>query len=447
MRKILAVAQREYTSMVATKAFLFTLIMMPVLMFGGLVLMPMVGKIGGGRELKIIVADEDGAYVEMLTAAANERNAQLAAKSSDDEEESVFDDSFSPGDKWLIESFGEKPLDDESRLRLSDQIRDGEIYAFIEIPKGVGDLEPGDEPKDIKFVSQDAMMSPVRGWLYGVMTQHIRTARLQQLEIDPELVAKADQPLNIDPTAPYRESESGEAETDESLDEIVALFLPFGVMMLMFMVIFLAAQPMLESGMEEKGQRIAEVLLGSVTPTQLMTGKLLGNVAGSLLIFLLYGVCGWIVIARNGWDVQLPWTLLPWFVVFQMLGVLFFSSIFLTVGASIRDLKEAQSMLLPVWLVLMAPMMVWFVAVRDPNGTVAVAMSFFPPATPMMMMLRLASGQTIPIWQPPLAALVLLTATSGVVWFAGRVYRSSLLSGDSAKSFVQIFKRFKQASR
>jgi ABC-type Na+ efflux pump permease subunit len=217
-------------------------------------------------------------------------------------------------------------------------------------------------------------------------------------------------------------------------------------MMLMFMVIFLAAQPMLESGMEEKGQRIAELLLGTVSPTQLMAGKLLGNVCGSLVIFVIYGIGGWSILSANDMSQYVPLSLVPWFLVFQLLAVLFFSSIFLTVGASISELKEAQSLLLPVWLVLMAPLMVWFAAIRDPNGTLATTMSLFPPSAPLMMTLRLATGQAIPVWQPPLAALLLMLATMMVIYVAGRIYRASLLRTDSATTVKQIFGRLKSAS-
>ena len=120
-------------------------------------------------------------------------------------------------------------------------------------------------------------------------------------------------------------------------------------------------------------------------------------------------------------------SLIPWFIIFQLLGVLFFSSIFLTVGASISELKEAQGLLMPIWLVMLAPMMIWIVVLRDPNGAVAVGMSLFPPSAPLMMMLRLASGQTIPWWQPPVSAGILVAATILVVMGAGRIYRASLL--------------------
>ena len=213
------------------------------------------------------------------------------------------------------------------------------------------------------------------------------------------------------------------------------------MMMLMFLVIFLAAQPMLESAMEEKSQRIAEVLLGSVTPSQLMTGKLLGNVGASLLVFTLYGVGAYIMLVQQNMQNLVPLNLIPWFVVFQIMGVLFFSSIFMAIGASVRELKEAQSLLLPVWLVMMLPMMVWFVAVRDPLGPVSVALSLFPPSAPMMNILRMGTGTTIPLWQPILSAILLGLATAGVIWMAGRVYRTSLLRNDSVKCLTQFLQR------
>lgn len=441
MIKIWVIAQRECEAMVATRTFLITLIMMPIFMLGGIVIMPLVNKISGGRELKILVADETGRLLPMLQKAAEERNREIRSRAEVDDEfsEEDFDESMVGTDFWTFAPTPEPTLNDAARLSLSDQIREGKIYAFVEIPADIARMESEAQPT-VTFVSQDGLLSSARGWISSIINVQVRTDRLLQLDIDPALVAKADAPVKVDSVLPLQRA-GGEAEKQDDIAGMVALFLPFGVMMLMFIVIFLAAQPMLESGMEEKTQRIAEVLLGSVTPTQLMTGKLLGNITGSLLIFLLYGFCGFVIVQRNGWGDQFPWTLMPWFIVLQLLGVVFFSSIFLTIGASIRDLKEAQGMLLPVWLVLMAPMMVWFKAVRDPNGFIATALSFFPPATPMMMMLRLSSGQTIPLWQPFLAVVCMLLATSLVVWLAGRIYRVSLLSNDSARSIFAILRR------
>jgi ABC-type Na+ efflux pump permease subunit len=117
----------------------------------------------------------------------------------------------------------------------------------------------------------------------------------------------------------------------------------------------------------------------------------------------------------------------------------------LAIGAAVSELKEAQSLLLPIWLVLVCPMMVWFSAVRDPNGIVAVAFSFFPPSAPLMMALRLTAGQSLPWWHAPSAMALMIAATYVIVLLAGRIYRASLLASDSAASFAKLFQRLRAA--
>lgn len=442
MNKIFVIARREFTSMVATKAFVLTMVMMPIMMLGGLVLLPLLGKIGGPKDRPIIVADGTGQLFDQIKQAADERNAEIRLLIETDPDADTGDDPISRVELFLIQPAPQAELTDADRLKFSNQIRDGELYAFVELPAGM--IDP-DASELASFVSQDAMISGARRWLEGWLRNEVRSARLATLGFDPELVEQADAHFDLQPTALYKEAHDGSAETKGDSGSMAALFVPFGIMMLMFLVIFMAAQPMLESAMEEKQYRIAELLLGSVSPKQLMTGKLLGNVAGSFVVFSIYGIGALIVAHQNHWEVPLTWSQIPWLIVFQVLGVLFFSSLFLTIGASVSELKEAQSLLLPVWLVLVIPLMVWFAAARDPNGPVATSLSFFPPSAPLMMSLRLAVGQTIPAWQPPVAAGVMLLATYAVITIAGRIYRAGLLKTDSAASFAKLLARLRAA--
>lgn len=441
MNKILVIARREYLAMVATKTFLVTLIMMPILMFGGLILIPTLSKITGGQKRSIMVVDGTGKLGETLKAAADARNQALAQNKKVSEAESR--DPTNAQDIFDLQLVNAAELTDEKRLAWSDDIRNGKLYAFVEIP---ADLFSPQALPSTKFVSQDSAISAARMWLEAMIDPIVRQQKAKTLGLDANLVQLATAPIRLAPTMPYERSTASDAEgggitAKEKKFDMSTFFAPFGMMMLMFLVIFLAAQPMLESAMEEKSQRIAEVLLGSVTPSQLMTGKLLGNVGASLLVFTLYGVGAYIMLVQQNMQNLVPLDLIPWFVVFQIMGVLFFSSIFMAIGASVRELKEAQSLLLPVWLVMMLPMMVWFVAVRDPLGPVSVALSLFPPSAPMMNILRMGTGTTIPLWQPILSAILLGLATAGVIWMAGRVYRTSLLRNDSVKSLTQFLQR------
>ena len=445
MRTIFTIAHREYTAMIATKAFLITLVMMPVLMFGSIILLPLLSRIEGVQERKILVADATGRLTEKLIAAAEQRNAKIkeSGDQQTDSKASMKRSMDGPTQLYLIEEISTAELTPSERLEYSDQIRQGDIFALIEIPAGVDDLTVAAEQRKVNFVSNSGTLSDIRGWVAGVLSNTLRVQRLNEAGIDPQVVAAADVPVDVAAVRPYRASEEGDGSKAGKKEEesLASVFAPFLMMTLMFVVIFLAAQPMLESSMEEKTHRISEVLLGSVTPTQLMAGKLLGNVAGSMVIFVLYGIGGLFMLNRFDMMHLLPTHLLGWFFVFQIAAVLLYSSIFMTVGAAVSQLKEAQSLLLPVWLVMVIPMMIWIVALKDPNGTIATTMSFFPPSAPLMMILRLGTGAAIPAWQPPLAALLLVLSAALVIVIAGRIYRVSLLRGEGVRSLLQLIRR------
>ena len=279
-----------------------------------------------------------------------------------------------------------------------------------------------------RFYSQESSLADARRWLSRVVNKHLRNERLWYVGIDPAEVETASRPLPLaGMELVERDVDGGVAQMQRQEDPLRAIFVPLGVMLLMFAVIFMAAQPMLESVLEEKSQRIAEVLLGSVSSFQLMLGKLLGTVSGSLTVFVIYviGLVSWSL--YTGASDQIPFELVPWFVVFQILGVLFYAAIFLAIGASVSQLKEAQSFLMPVWLLMLSPIFVWLMLIRDPLGSTSVWLSLFPPATPTAMMLRLATGQAIPWWQPVLGAVLLTLSTLAVVTIAARVFRAGIL--------------------
>lgn len=452
MSTILTIAHREYIAMIGTKAFLMTLVLMPVLMLGGLIILPWATRMEGAQERRVVVADPHGVFVKMLQAAAEARNASLrqtalpaadtdSAESAPQPTPGMMD---TPEDIYLIEAADKTTLSPAERLAYSESIRSDQLHALVEIPLELTDPNAPAENRRVKFMSNSGTLSEIRGWIGAILTSAVRDQRLAASGIDPAIVTAANMPVEIVPIRPLEETSGAAGQAGVSQEEeesIASVFAPFLLMMLMFVIIFLAAQPMLESSMEEKTNRISEVLLGIVSPTQLMGGKLLGNVAGSMVVFVLYGLGGFFMLRRFDMLDLLPTHLILWFLVFQILAVLLYSSVFLTIGAAVSQLKEAQSLLLPVWLVLMAPMMIWMLALRDPNGIIATSMSFFPPSAPLMIILRLGTGVTIPAWQAPLAALLLVLTVIAVVVIAGRIYRASLLRGDSVRSLIDLLRR------
>ncbi len=244
--------------------------------------------------------------------------------------------------------------------------------------------------------------------------------------------------VNVEGRGLFEREADGGVKKAEASQVMLAIFLPMGVMMFMFMVIMMSAQPMLESVLEEKSNRIAEVLLGSASPSQIMTGKLLGNVAASLTVVAIYVTGGYALAVYKDVVDMIPLGLVPWFILFQVLAVLMFSSVFLAIGSTVSQLKEAQSLLMPVWILIVTPMFVWFNIVREPNGSLATIMSFIPPFTPMLMCLRMAATSAIPMWQPILGLVIMLLTTAVAVFIAGRIFRIGILSQGRAPKLVEL---------
>jgi ABC-2 type transport system permease protein len=178
---------------------------------------------------------------------------------------------------------------------------------------------------------------------------------------------------------------------------------------------------------EEKQQRISEVLLGSVSPFALMFGKLLGVVAVALTVGIVYATVGYTLAHRYGLTDALSPALLAWFFLFLTLAVLIFASLFIGVGAAASDIKETQSLLMPVMLIAALPMILLPAVLRAPNGIVAVVGSFFPFTAPMIMTARVSVPPGVALWQPVLAVVIVLLTVLGCVWAASRIFRVGLL--------------------
>lgn len=419
MHKIWTIARREYGAMVVTKAFLLSITLMPILMFGGIVVANRLKDVRDLSDKSIVIVDgSGGALFDELQQVAGARNALQSVAGAV---------SGARSSKVLLQRYPADSLSDEDRYTLSDRVRKDEIEAFVEIPAGAEQAAPTPPPGPVKFYAQNPMLSAEKGWIDEAVNNTVTARRVKAMNLDAEAVKQATARVRVVPLGLYKKSSGGQILASEESRNAAGIFLPFGCMMLMFMVIMLSAQPMLECVFEEKTNRIAEVLLGSANPFQLMLGKLLGNVAGSLSIVAIYALGGFFVAVRNGWTDMIPLQLIPWFLAYQILAVLLFSSIFMAVGAAVNQLKEAQTMLLPVWLLAVFPLFVWFQIVREPNGAIATWLSFFPPATPFVTVMRLASDAVVPIWQIVTGWVLLLAAAGLCVYLAGRVFRTAIL--------------------
>jgi ABC-2 type transport system permease protein len=235
-----------------------------------------------------------------------------------------------------------------------------------------------------------------------------------------------------------RNKETGQVEDASDQARMAPFFVPFALMMLMFMVVMMGATPLMQGVLEEKMQRIAEVLLGSVPPFSLMLGKLLGMTAVSLTITAVYLGGGLWAAYEFDFAGQIGVGLLVWFLVFQALASLMYGSLFIAIGAACTDMKETQNLLWPVMLLACLPMFVLGNVLQEPNSAVCTALSYFPFATPTLMTARLGVPPGVPWWQPVVGVVIVLATTLACVWAAGRIFRVGLLLQGKGASVREI---------
>ena len=250
--------------------------------------------------------------------------------------------------------------------------------------------------------------------------------RLRDAGIDLMVVARSLAPVSVEALGLYTRSSDGKIGSGDERSRNAAMFVPIGVIFLVFLALMMS-QTMLQSTLEEKQQRIAEVLLGSVRPSELMLGKVLGGAGVSLTTMLIYVAGSTWLLDQYGLSSLLRQGLLAAVLIFPVVGVLLYGAMFGAVGAACSELKDAQGFVLPLLLVMMLPMMIWWKVLEEPTSAFATALSFVPMWTPILMPLRLSATEAVPLWQPIVALFTTLLFALAAVWAGGRVFRVGLL--------------------
>lgn len=186
-------------------------------------------------------------------------------------------------------------------------------------------------------------------------------------------------------------------------------------------------QHMISSIIEEKNSRIIEMLLSAVSPFELMAGKILGLAGVGLTVMILWGLAAYGAATWRGINVDIGPDLVAYGLVYYVLGFVLFSAILAGVGSVCNTIKETQSLMMPITLIFVVPLIAWPQLARDPNGDLARVLSYIPPTTPMLMVLRLASSPDIWWGEIPLSILLLVVGVFATIWGAAKVFRTGIL--------------------
>jgi ABC-2 type transport system permease protein len=217
----------------------------------------------------------------------------------------------------------------------------------------------------------------------------------------------------------------------------LTFFLPYIVTFLFYGVILSSSTLMLNSITNEKQNRVIEVLMTSVTPLQLLTGKIFALGIAGLLQTVVWSGSGYLMLLFSGKRFALgdafvlPPSILIWGVVFFLLGYAVYASLMAGVGALVPNLREASQTTTLVIMPMIVPMIFISVLIQTPDSPLSVVLSLFPLTSPVSMMTRMAAT-SVPVWQSILAALLLAGTAVILVRASARLFRAqNLLSGQS----------------
>ncbi len=441
MRKVWVIAGREYRATVQTKAFVIGLLIVPLLMGGSIVLQKLLGGFRDTADLHFAVVDRagDSEVVNALESGVKAYNDTVNDPATGKQVRPRF------ALEMLSATNDSDPAVDELRVKLSDRVRNGELYGFLEIGPDVAASQPAEPEaahnyRGLRYQTNHPTHLTFPDLAKAVVTAAVQTRRARQAGLDPARVESVMRPVALQAKGLTKYKPGGGVEDESEQGRFASLIVPGAMMVLMYMIVLMGATPLMQGVVEEKMNRVAEVLLGSVRPFQLMLGKLVGMTGVALTMTAVYlGGMYWAARHYEFAEYVRP-ELVAWFLFFQALASLMYGSLFIAVGAACTDLKETQTLMWPVLLLAMIPMFVLGSVLEEPNGPVATGLSFFPFATPSLMVARLGVPPGAPWWQPVAGAAGVMLTTLVCVYAAGRIFRVGLLLQGKGANFGQMLR-------
>ena len=263
--------------------------------------------------------------------------------------------------------------------------------------------------------------------------------RLSQLGIDPARIPGVlrDVPvvavglLTQDPA-------TGKIAGGEKKNAVQAAVVPIFLAVLLMMVVLAGSAPHLGAVAEDKMQRVFEMLLCSASSFELMMGKVVASLGASLTSSVFYILGGMAAMAGMAAFGLAPLDLLPWFFVYLIADVVMLSAWSVALGSACSTPQDAQSLAFLLVLPVMIPMLMLTPILQQPNGALATAMSFIPPFTPMIMLLRQAMPGGVPWWQPWVGLIGTIVFAAAVIWAAARIFRIGILSQGKAPKLAEL---------
>ena len=434
MSIISLIIKREFIAKVRNKSFIVMTFLSPLLFVG---IAAFVGYLSSMKAdtKRVAIHDETGLFINEFKAL-NTKNSEY-----------IYHDLSAIDIKFLKDS-------------ITNESYEGLLY----IPKV---SNPKDLESKIQFISNESPSISFIENIQGVVAKKLTKENFEKAKLDTLAIKNAEANVNISLA-----KASGE-ESVKGLNEIkIAIGGAFGYLIMMFIIIY--GNMVMRSVIEEKTNRIVEIIISSVKPFQLMMGKIVGTALAGLLQFLIWTLIGLTLMfaasaffgidaspaakiptamihsaqqeftgtaqiyIKELWALPIA-TILISFVIYFIGGYFLYSSFYASIGAAVDSETDSQQFLLPIIMPLILAVYIgFFTVINDPHGTIAIVFSMIPLTSPIVMLMRIPFG--VPWWQLIISITLLFTTFFFVVWFAAKIYRVGILMYGKKPTWKELYK-------
>jgi ABC-2 type transport system permease protein len=419
MGRLWVVVRHEYLMKVRTKAFLFGTFVVPVL-FAAMGVLPAYFMSKSVKQTgTYVVVDESGVLFGPLVRA--------------------LDDTTKAGQRLfnLVSEPANGRSRDDLKRELGARVAAGDLSGFFLVP---GDAVDGG---DVAFGATSVSDFQRNESIHASLNEAVREVRISRTTLDPAAVKAVLKPTSF---STFKVGEKGEVKKDSGTTFVVAYI----VGITLYMILAIYGGMMLRAALEEKTSRSSEVMVATIRASTLMAGKIVGiglvgltQVAIWATVVVLFSSGSASFMPAGSKEILSEIGITPvmgiFFVVYFLLGFLFYAALFGAVGAMVSSETEAQQAQWPVMIPLLIAFMFMTMALRDPNAPLVRVFSLIPFFSPILMTVRICIV-TPPWWEIALSVLLLVASIGAAMWIAGRIFRVGLLMYGKRPTLPELVK-------
>ena len=401
MNRILNIMKWEFMVRFRSKMFLISLFMPLIFMVFSIIPAMLMDK-GGDSEVKVGIVN----HAEHI---ASKFKNNIGNKYQFDDGKPKY---------WIFdyENF------DEAKTALQEKT----IDAIMVIPAGIMDTSKS------KYFARSLSNFKVIDELRNTLSHTVILQRMENQGVAVEMAESISKRVRMDTFEVNKEGKLTEG------NELMFLLGPFFFVFLLVMAVFINGQLLLRSVIEERTNRMVEILLSTVSARELMTGKILGLGSLGMVQILFYLSIGVIFGMVKGIEI-VRFDELPILFIYFLTGYFFFASIYATLGTLFDNEQDAQQSMSIVSIIAMVPLMGSFYFMANPTALVTKILSFVPPMTPFMMILRISSDAAEP-WEIAATVVLMIVSVWGMMTLAGKIFRTALLMYGKRATLPEIWR-------